>query len=183
MNTPWSTGSVALTLVLVVQLAVLFWRGREPVPTRTEILSSDIRTVSVDLLTPGDRELASIVDGASCSLVVICATACSACSAMRGQWAEMVSTWAASVETTPGLAWLVHGGEAVPDFLSGYDLAGASIAAIPERPRGTLGFLTALGTPTTYLVDGNGRIRDYTVGIRLPSIEASISACGYSGER
>lgn len=121
------------------------------------------------LATQGDR----------CALVVLSSTSCYSCRLMRVTWPARARSWVDSVGGGVNLLWI--GGDDVTEqqaFYAGFDFDGVALASVVGDAGRVLGRLGLFATPTTYLLDRMGRLRQGVLGDRLPSVTAGVAACG-----
>lgn len=97
---------------------------------------------------------------------------------MRESWKRDVSHWSDSVGVAATTLWL--GGEddaTLSEFYAGYDFEDVMLLRVADDPARTLGRLGLIGTPTTYLMDSQGRLRMGVMGDLLPPVEAGREVC------
>lgn len=120
----------------------------------------------------------AIVTEDSCALLVVISTTCPFCLRMRDSWMRNVEHWSDSVGVTVTKLWLAGEDDAtLLDFYSGFDFEGVQLLRVAEDPARALGRLGLIGTPTTYLVDGQGHLRMGIMGDFLPPIERGREVC------
>ena len=66
---------------------------------------------------------------------------------------------------------------ALREFYSGYDFEGVVLGRVPEDPAGAFERLGIFGTPITYLLDAEGRLRMGTMGDILPPVNKGREVC------
>lgn len=143
----------------------------EPLPS-TPVRSVDVKAAPVEYL----EKLATA--GNRCALVVLASMSCHYCQLMRLTWSARARSWADSVGREVNFIWLA--GDDVTEqqsFYSGFDFAGVVLRTVVGEPGRALGRLGLFGTPTTYLLDREGLLREGVMGDRLPSVSAGMAAC------
>lgn len=145
-------------------------------PVRGDVLpSAPVRLAG----EPVDQDLVSVlVSDSACSLVVLISTQCGVCRRMRESWPQRAAIWSDSVGAPVTLLWLSGESEdALAAFYAGYDFGNTLHARVAVEPQQALGRLGLFGTPTTYLLDRAGRLRQGLMGDRLPTVEFARNHC------
>ena len=190
-NSQSSTGSLSRNLLSAAVIVGLcgtvgyaggMWlAGRTPPtpptgPVMGELLPPVTVVVDTDSTTSLNHLLTSSTT--SCSLLVLISTRCSFCIRMRGTWPQRADAWSDSVGVPVMNIWLA--GEevgALREFYFGYDFEGVVLGRIPKDPARALERLGVFGTPTTYLLDAEGRLRMGMIGDTLPPLNKGREVC------
>lgn len=98
---------------------------------------------------------------------------------MRATWTGELRAWTDSVGVSVRATWLLaEPEEAVAGFYEGYDFGGIGLARLEKRDgRRFLWQLGLRGTPTTYVLDRQGRYRFTVPGNQLPPADSMRSIC------
>lgn len=159
----------------------MWWAGRTPPtsptgPVMGELLPPVTVAVDADSTTSLNHLLTSSTT--SCALLVLISTRCSFCLRMRGTWPQRADAWSDSVGMPVMNIWLAGEEEsALREFYSGYDFGGVVLGRIPEDPSGAFERLGVFGTPITYLLDAEGRLRMGAMGDTLPPVNKGREVC------
>lgn len=156
-------------------------RGKEQrVPRVGPMVGERLPSMRVTILgEEGELPLTELLTRTgTCSLLVVGSTYCGFCQRMRVTWPGELRSWSEAVGTPVHAVWLMGQNPAVQNaFYDGYDFESITRAWIPSRPGRALRLLGIYGTPTTYLLDRTGRVRQGLMGDRLPAVEEGINAC------
>lgn len=167
-----------LLTAAVIQLGALRWLRTRPLtgPVTGEVLPA---SVTVSLNSIHEQQLTDLLTSrGTCSLLVIVSTHCYFCRQMRGTWPQQAREWADSVGVPVHSVWLSgEDEETLNTFYEGYDFSGVTLARLPSRPARTLQRLGLVGTPTSYLLDRQGRLRLGVLGDRFPPVPQGQRAC------
>jgi len=158
---------------------ITFWEER-PAPPMGPEMGMVIPSAQVKLLGGGsEKDLVSILTGGGdCSLLVLINSRCGVCRRLRGTWPERAQLWVDSVGVPFHLLWLSGEQEEVlASFYKEFPLGPVLPAMISREPDRVLRQLGLFGTPTTYFLDGDGRLRLGLMGDRLPPVELAKGIC------
>lgn len=170
----------ALFVALLAAQLAYGHRYRQPRPPPDPVAGQLPPPAQVELLGDGRGQLLSrvIAGKGSCSLVVVCSTACGICQGMRTTWPAELPTWTDSLAAPIRAVWLFsEPEEAVAGFFQGYDFDGIGLARLERGGGHLLWRLGFIGTPTTYVFDREGRYRLKVLGNRLPAADSVRAIC------
>lgn len=168
-----------LLALLAAQLVFRQWQLR-PLPLTGPITGQALPPTHVRLLAEiKSQDLTELLtDTGSCSLLVIISSACPVCQRMRITWPRQYRAWADSIGAPMRAVWLSADSlEVLRTFYSGYDFRGIELARITTEPRAAMRRLGIYGTPTTYLIDRDGRLRIGVAGDQLPPTTSARTFC------
>ncbi len=123
------------------------------------------------------RDFAGAAPG--CVLVSFVSSRCSARMRRRATWASRARAWRDSVARPVRFAWVAaESPSALEGFVREFDFAGFTLLTFNPEESNPLSKLGVYGTPTTYLIDAEGRLRYGVLGPLLPALDVAASACG-----
>ena len=125
----------------------------------------------------GLRSLRSLVVHSPCTLLVVISTECGFCKRMRVTWPTEFPHRAQSVGAPVRTAWIAPDSwDEITEFFRGWPLDFVEALRF-EHPDLAWKALGVFGTPTSYLVDQNGRVRFGTIGLSFPPDTVGRRVC------
>ena len=178
------TRTVGLIVILGgTLLAEAAWTLRPPRPvplagpTIGEALPN-VGAISVENGPPRGVQAGLIGDG-RCGVVIVIDPTCSACRRMRREWPAAYRAWRDSVGGPVRLTWLSNGDSAeTANFYRGFRLPGVTRARYVFTSATAMSRLGVYLTPTTYLLDRDGRLRVGDIENFLPPADSTRAVCG-----
>jgi hypothetical protein len=167
-----------LVIVLVFQISVIQWHQR-PVPLDGPLHGERFPEVLVSLVLPG--EASAMVGGGPrdvCSLLVLFDPSCGICQAMRRTWPVRFRILNDSLQAPIPAFWITDADrEAILSFSAGQELDDILVGGMWGSKTPSMEELGVFGTPITYLLDKDGRVRYGIAGPSLPPIDSVRAYC------
>lgn len=144
-------------------------RLREPLPTVSVVQEREDTSKNL-------QEMVRAAGGVCVYLTVI-SPSCPVCGKMRENWKEKRKQWETQTGATAELIWLTTSSLAEGSaFVGESDARSIPLLAFSDPVDGAL-TLGLTGTPTSFLVDDNGRLIKVVLGDVFPNDTATTSKC------
>ena len=174
----WTWAAVGLGVLLLGQGSVLVSRHlpREPEGPELGSLLPDAMIVAADSRPTTLRRALS--SGSACTLLVFVSPECLYCQQMRIWWPSVFRTGNDSAGGSVRAVWLSNSDStSLARFYEGYDLRAVTTLRMTVRVDSLLHRLGIYATPTTYLIDRQGKLRTGTLDLDLPPADAAKHLC------
>lgn len=160
-------------------LIVYAWRHRAPsVPSMGPMRGMSLPKGIVTDKNGDTTTLAQAIAQSRCAVVTIMSIHCAHCSRMRVTHPSVSASWLDSIPGTPDFYWVF--GEStvdVSEFLMDTKDLNVRSFTWAEPVDSLVHRFGIIGTPTGFLVNGNGEIRWVTFGPNLPPAGEAVAAC------
>ena len=170
---------VCLGLLLIAQLSVISTQRRRRLP-EGPVLGEPLPPVQVRAMDrQNQQDLTKLLtENGTCSILVMVDTGCSWCRRMRSTWPSQLEALVGELGIPIKGVWLANEDIGVlARFCNGFDFRGVARAVVMPGMRKAFRRLGVFSTPTTYVVDSDGRLRYGLTGDRFPKSEVVETIC------